>query len=185
MPKAKFLFRLPDDALLSVDSAQFSCSICLELLRDPVTIPCGHSYCMSCLTKHWDRQPVCSCPQCRATFSPRPKLGRNNLLVEMMQKLSIVGQTEGPSAPPLYELLASAEGQGFEHATFDVSSVRPEHRRVEMKELIRAQEKAELTRAENHLQHLERQISELRRRDAELEGVFHAQDQQLIAQVRE
>ncbi|XP_035807425.2 tripartite motif-containing protein 65-like isoform X2 [Amphiprion ocellaris] len=229
-------------ALLSVDSAQFSCSICLELLRDPVTIPCGHSYCMSCLTKHWDRQPVCSCPQCRATFSPRPKLGRNNLLVEMMQKLSIVGQTEGPSAPPLYELLASAEGQGFEHATFDVSSVRPEatdgqrilgetrrqlaaqikeresevqqlkhslksfsrmakaavkdssrifselmefleHRRVEMKELIRAQEKAELTRAENHLQHLERQISELRRRDAELEGVFHAQDQQLIAQM--
>uniref|UniRef100_A0A3B5BA19 RING-type domain-containing protein n=1 Tax=Stegastes partitus TaxID=144197 RepID=A0A3B5BA19_9TELE len=112
---------------LEIPSLSFGhlCSICLELLRDPVTIPCGHSYCMSCLTKYWDRQGVCNCPQCRATFSPRPKLGRNNLLVEMMQKLSAVGLTKGPSAPPLYELLAPAEG-GFEHPTFDVSSVRPE-----------------------------------------------------------
>ena len=113
-------------APLTVDNSHFSCSICLELFRDPVTIPCGHSFCMSCLTDYWDRQTVCSCPQCRAAFRPRPKLGRNNLLVEMLQKLGAATLNEGPSAPPFYEVLGAAEGFGFEHATFDVSSVRPE-----------------------------------------------------------
>ncbi|XP_071342467.1 tripartite motif-containing protein 16-like protein isoform X2 [Trachinotus anak] len=229
-------------APLSVDPAQFSCSICLEILRDPVTIPCGHSYCMSCLTGYWDRQPACGCPTCRATFSPRPALGRNTLLMEMLERLGAVRLNEGPSAPPLHVDRGFAGDQGFVHATFDVSSVGPERtdgerllgetrrrlaqqiqdrevehqqlkqtlrsfsslakaavkdssrifsqlqeflerRRVEMKELIRAQEKAEVTRAENQLQRLEQQISELRRRDAELGKLSHSQDQHLIIQM--
>uniref|UniRef100_A0A3B5ML91 Uncharacterized protein n=1 Tax=Xiphophorus couchianus TaxID=32473 RepID=A0A3B5ML91_9TELE len=33
---------------------QFLCSICLDVFTDPVTIPCGHNFCKTCITKHWN-----------------------------------------------------------------------------------------------------------------------------------
>ncbi|XP_041956582.1 tripartite motif-containing protein 16-like [Alosa sapidissima] len=51
-----------------------------------------------------------------------------------------------------------------------------ERRRSEVTELIRAQEKAEVSRAVEHLKQLEQEIAELKRRDAELEQLSHTED---------
>ncbi|XP_062391974.1 E3 ubiquitin-protein ligase TRIM47-like isoform X2 [Sardina pilchardus] len=51
-----------------------------------------------------------------------------------------------------------------------------ERRRSEVKQLIRAQEKAEVSRAEGLLKKMEQEIAELKRRDAELEQRLHTKD---------
>ncbi|KAK9976697.1 hypothetical protein ABG768_021902 [Culter alburnus] len=78
------------EARISVDQNEFLCPVCLDLLKDPVAIPCGHSYCKSCITGCWDQEDqmrVYSCPQCRQTFSSRPALAKNTMLAEVVEKL--------------------------------------------------------------------------------------------------
>ncbi|XP_069476988.1 E3 ubiquitin-protein ligase TRIM39-like [Ambystoma mexicanum] len=48
-----------------------SCPICMECFTDPVTIECGHSYCLSCLSRYMQQSElVISCPRCRQRFTP-------------------------------------------------------------------------------------------------------------------
>ncbi|XP_030633368.1 tripartite motif-containing protein 16-like protein [Chanos chanos] len=78
------------EASISVGQDQFVCTVCLDLLKDPVTIPCGHSYCMGCIKGCWDQDDqkgVYSCPECRQTFTPRPVLRENAILAEIVEKL--------------------------------------------------------------------------------------------------
>ena len=58
-----------------------------------------------------------------------------------------------------------------------------ERRRSEVKELIRAQEKAEVSRAEGLLKQLDQEMAELRRREGELEKLSNTEDNIQFPQV--
>ncbi|CAL8283675.1 unnamed protein product [Gadus morhua 'NCC'] len=64
----------------------FSCSVCLDVFSSPVTTPCGHNFCRTCITKYWDEQVKYKCPVCNKLFDTRPDLQVNTLLSEMVDR---------------------------------------------------------------------------------------------------
>ncbi|XP_066515720.1 E3 ubiquitin-protein ligase TRIM47-like isoform X2 [Hoplias malabaricus] len=91
------------EASVLLDQDQLVCPVCLDLLKDPVGIPCGHSFCMVCINDCWDQEDqtgVYSCPQCRETLSLRPALRTNIFIAEILEKLKKTPLQMTPPAGP-------------------------------------------------------------------------------------
>ncbi|XP_041436640.1 E3 ubiquitin/ISG15 ligase TRIM25 [Xenopus laevis] len=68
---------------------ELSCSICLSIYTDPVSLPCGHNFCRGCIGTTWDTQEgsgAYSCPECRAEYQERPALYRNRTLGNIAER---------------------------------------------------------------------------------------------------
>ncbi|KAK6291464.1 hypothetical protein J4Q44_G00382300, partial [Coregonus suidteri] len=67
---------------------QSRCAVCQQVLRDPVSITCGHRFCRQCITRYWEKPAPSGdydCPQCRKRSRTRP----------VLQQLSQPNKTRG------------------------------------------------------------------------------------------
>ncbi|XP_019123447.1 E3 ubiquitin-protein ligase TRIM39 [Larimichthys crocea] len=70
-----------------LSEVQFQCCICQDVFSEPVSIPCGHSFCFTCITSHWDDNLAISCPKCQTVFEGRPELCENSFAKEMSEQI--------------------------------------------------------------------------------------------------
>uniref|UniRef100_A0A8C6UDD4 E3 ubiquitin-protein ligase TRIM39-like n=1 Tax=Neogobius melanostomus TaxID=47308 RepID=A0A8C6UDD4_9GOBI len=73
---------------------QFLCCICLEVFTDPVTTSCGHSFCKTCIDKHWDSSVQYRCPICKEHFRAKPQLKTNTFISEMISQFKRKSQQQ-------------------------------------------------------------------------------------------
>uniref|UniRef100_A0A8C9YY80 Tripartite motif-containing protein 16-like n=1 Tax=Sander lucioperca TaxID=283035 RepID=A0A8C9YY80_SANLU len=245
---------------VQLDRETFSCSICLDLLKDPVTTPCGHSYCMNCINDTWDEEDgkyIYRCPQCRKTFIPRPVLLKNTMLAVLVEELKKTGLQAAPAdhcyAGKLQENVCSRHDEMMKmfchtdqqlicylcsveehkgHDTVSAAAERAERQRElegsrqniqqriqdrekdvkllqqqaeainlsadkavedsekiftelirllekrssDVKQQVRSQQKREVSRVKELQEKLEQEITELKRKDAELKKLSHTED---------
>ncbi|KAG8144979.1 hypothetical protein E2320_013367 [Naja naja] len=64
---------------------ELSCSLCLELFKEPVILPCGHNFCKPCLEAIWNKKGV-FCPECHINVPDR-KFIINQALEKMAEKI--------------------------------------------------------------------------------------------------
>ena len=53
----------------SISEEDFSCTVCLEVFRDPVVLLCSHSFCEGCLQSWWSQKKTKECPVCKEISS--------------------------------------------------------------------------------------------------------------------
>lgn len=69
----------------------FVCSCCFEILLEPTTLTCGHTFCRFCLANWWDMSRKAECLQCRRPFNEFPNVNFTlRLVAKFAKKPSIV-----------------------------------------------------------------------------------------------
>ncbi|XP_041087850.1 uncharacterized protein LOC121302095 [Polyodon spathula] len=66
---------------------QYTCSICLDVFKNPVTTPCGHNFCEGCIERCWGESTICKCPLCKKQFRKIPYLTVNRGFAEIVEEL--------------------------------------------------------------------------------------------------
>ncbi|XP_068173065.1 E3 ubiquitin-protein ligase rnf168 isoform X2 [Antennarius striatus] len=156
------------------------CPVCLEILMEPVTLPCTHTFCKGCFLEAVDKASLC-CPLCRRRVSTWVRLhGRRDTLVDqglwtriqttfpLQCQRRLSGQDAPEDRPPASVCpRVSPPGelrQEYEDQLTEERRVLDEEQRLASEELIHrllAEEEAELQQERRRSQEDERLARQL------------------------
>ncbi|XP_074169421.1 E3 ubiquitin-protein ligase TRIM58 isoform X6 [Rhinolophus sinicus] len=77
------------------------CPVCLDFLQEPVSVDCGHSFCLRCISEFCDKSDsaqggLYACPQCRGPFA-REGFRPNRQLASLVDGVRQLGLGAGPT----------------------------------------------------------------------------------------
>ncbi|KAM9694790.1 E3 ubiquitin-protein ligase TRIM7 isoform 4-T4 [Trichechus inunguis] len=101
-------------ALAAELQGEATCSICLELFREPVSVECGHSFCRACIARCWERPGTGAaatsrtlpcpmpCPQCREPARPSQLRPNRQLaaVATLLRRFSLPAAAPGERGTP-------------------------------------------------------------------------------------
>uniref|UniRef100_A0A8C9SMV5 E3 ubiquitin-protein ligase TRIM39-like n=1 Tax=Scleropages formosus TaxID=113540 RepID=A0A8C9SMV5_SCLFO len=169
--------------LLSAE--HFTCSLCLEVFNNPVSTPCGHSFCVACISSFWAQGDHCLCPKCEKSFLGRPELCDNTFardMAEQFKRMTASGSDvsiPGPGEVPC-DICPGRKLKALKSCLVCLTSyckthIEPHQRVATLKRhkllIVKLEEKQRIAerRAEGLIKELEKEIIELQRRNTELD----------------
>ncbi|XP_069510084.1 LON peptidase N-terminal domain and RING finger protein 1 isoform X2 [Ambystoma mexicanum] len=82
--------------------ADFECSLCVRMFFEPVTTPCGHSFCKECLERCLDHRPCC--PLCKQSLREYLKDGQYTPTAVLQEIMAATFPTELSERKQVHEL---------------------------------------------------------------------------------
>uniref|UniRef100_A0A673GMZ8 Uncharacterized protein n=1 Tax=Sinocyclocheilus rhinocerous TaxID=307959 RepID=A0A673GMZ8_9TELE len=176
---------------------ELQCSVCLDVFTDPVSTPCGHNFCKSCLNQCWSNSQECKCPICNETFSKRPDLKINTALRNSLRKSSLmktqkdIQQMMQDRVRKIQDIKHSAELRKKSTERKKAASVELfsdlirsiERCQAELLEMMEEKQKTAEKQDEELIQELQQEITELKMRNTELEHLLHTEDHLHLLQI--
>lgn len=81
------------------------CPICLHTYTEPVTTPCGHNYCKTCITEYLSCTNKPQCPLCKEALQTQLELKVNTALQNLVQHFSnLTVRSDGESPAKAWEV---------------------------------------------------------------------------------
>uniref|UniRef100_A0A3Q3QDN3 Bloodthirsty-related gene family, member 2 n=1 Tax=Monopterus albus TaxID=43700 RepID=A0A3Q3QDN3_MONAL len=187
-------------SLSLVPEENFLCSICLSVFNKPVSTPCGHNFCLDCITNFWEtKHTAVKCPLCNETFDSIPKLRVNTVIAEMAAKLKravqenppttteqagngnvLCGVCQGAKLKKIQEIQDSVEASRNNAAkalsySMPVMTAVVEYikkSQAELTEVIETKKKKIETEAEGFIKELEEEIMQIKQKNLQLNQNF-------------
>ncbi|XP_049342313.1 E3 ubiquitin-protein ligase TRIM39-like [Astyanax mexicanus] len=89
------------------------CCICEVFLKQPTPLPCGHNFCLDCITREKEEmiyEENFSCPKCSMTFETNPELTINKTMKSVRSKVQC-GSTDNSAQTSVVAELKGKLGQ--------------------------------------------------------------------------
>ncbi|XP_053172560.1 E3 ubiquitin/ISG15 ligase TRIM25 [Scomber japonicus] len=77
---------------------ELTCPICLQLFSEPVSLPCGHVYCLACIRTMGEGLDQHSCPECQAEYQGTKDIVKSSKMCSIIETYKATAGNVNPSA---------------------------------------------------------------------------------------